>query len=698
MKTVTQRKLAFRLVGAVLLAFAASMAFTWTLHEHMTRREMQRLFDNKFNDIAVHIRERVNARMLRQAMALRDKYYEMREEEWWNDPDESSRRLRALANDLGVDEICIANADGLLTHSAIREEVGALNFRTTTDDQAKEFAALLVDKAEVTQSPRRNTLRNEEVKYVGVWLPDGGFVQVGGGEKAVRELARTAVTGLTHGWHISGDGGGIYITTGNGTIISHPEPGQEGGQWRNPGDDTYCVKRMIEGFPVYIVMPKRTAVVERRVLVATSAFLNGMALILASILVGIVIARYVRRQMAARRQQEMAMAAQIQESSIPRVFPPFADERRMDIFASMQTARDVGGDFYDFFFVSSTRFTFLVADVSGKGIPAALYMMRAMTTIKGIAQTGIPLAKVAERANDALSRDNDANMFVTVWIGELDLETGVVTYVNAGHNPPLAIASGAKPSYLRGLSGLMFGAMPGMKYKSHELRLRPGDMLYLYTDGMTEQPDDKGVLFGEERLADSIDRLLAAGTPVLGTGASPLLSALVAVVTAHAAGVEQADDCTQMVVRWNGNGCASASRTFPPTQEGIAQASAFLDEAIGEFGAKAAGRAPNLAALSPALHIILDEIASNVVKHSGATGFELAIERTDDPPGVKLVFSDDGSPYDPLAHADPDTKLSAAERPIGGLGILMVKKMSDSISYERIRNRNFLTVLKKSAQ
>ena len=692
MKNVSQRKLAGRLVGAVLLAFAASMAFTWMLHERMTRRAMQSLFDNKFNDVAVDIRERVDERMLRQAMALRDKYYEMREEDWWNDPDESCRRLRALARELGVDEICIVNAEGLLTHSARREEVGALNFRTTDDEQAREFAALLVDKSEVTQPPRRNALRGEQVKYVGVWLPDGGFVQVGGGEKAVRELARTAVTGLTHGWHISGDGGGIYITTGNGTIISHPEAGREGGQWRDPGDDTYCVKRVIEGFPVYIVMPKHTAVVERRVLVATSAFLNGMALILASILVGIVIARYVRKQIAARRQQEMAMAAGIQESSIPRVFPPFAEERRMDIFATMQTARDVGGDFYDFFFVSPTRFTFLVADVSGKGIPAALYMMRAMTTIKGIAQTGVLLAEVAEKANNALSRDNDANMFVTVWIGELDLETGVVTYVNAGHNPPIAISSGAKSSYVRGLSGLMFGALPGMKYKSHELRLRPGDVLYLYTDGITEQPDDKGVLFGEERLAESIDGLLAAGTPALGTGASPLLSALLAVVTAHAAGVEQADDCTQLVVRWNGDG--RAARTFPPTQEGIAQASAFLDETIDEIGATAVDRAPRLAALGPTLHIVLDEIASNIVKHSGATGFSVEVAFPSDPAGVQLVFSDDGAPYDPLAHADPDTALSAEERPIGGLGILMVKKMSDSVTYERVRDRNVLTVFK----
>ncbi len=556
MKTEAQRKLAGRLVGAVLIAFAASMALTWMLHERMTRHEMYRLFDKVFDDVAVDIRELVDERMLRQAMALRDKYYEMREEPWWNDPDESSRRLRALARELGVDEICVADATGLLTHSARREEVGSLNF-CTANGQAREFAKLLDEESEITQPLLPNSLRGEMVKYVGVWLPDGGFVQVGGRENSVRSLARTAVTGLTHGWHVSGDDGGIYITTGNGTIISHPVAGREGGQWREPGDDSYCVKRMIEGFPVYIVIPKRTAVVERRVLVATSAFLNGMALVLASILVGVVIARYVKGQLAQQRKREMAMASSIQESAIPRTFPPFPDERRMDLFADMKTARDVGGDFYDFYFSGPGKVTFLIADVSGKGVPAALFMMRAKASIKGIAQTGRPLAEVVTEANEALSRDNDASMFVTAWIGELDLATGVVTYVNAGHNPPLAITEPGGGSdggvrYLRTKPGLLLGMMPGVKYKSETLALSPGDAIYLYTDGITEQPDAKGELFGEDRLESAISGMLENGTPLFDDARSVLPGAVLACVRAHGLGVEQADDCTQLVICYHG--------------------------------------------------------------------------------------------------------------------------------------------------
>ena len=684
MKTTANRKLVWRLVGAVALAFAASLVLTWILHEKMSKREMYHLFDNVFADVAVDIRERVDGKMLRQAMAVRDQVYEMRQEPWWNDPDESSRRLRELADELRVDEICIADAKGMLTHSARREEVGALDF-CKAEGQAREFARLLTDKYEVTQPLLPNSLRGEMVKYVGVWMPEGGFVQVGGRETTVRNLARTAVTGLTHGWHVSGDDGGIYITTGNGTIISHPLAGHEGGQWQDPGEDTYCEKRVIEGFPVYISIPRRTAIVERRVLVTISAFLNGMALVMAAILVGIVIAGYVRSQLAAQRRKEMSMAAEIQESAIPRTFPPFPGERRFDIFADMNTAKDVGGDFYDFYFTTAGKVMFLVADVSGKGVPAALFMMRAKASIKGIAQTGKPLAEVVTEANEALSRDNGANMFVTAWIGEIDLETGTVTYVNAGHNPPIAIAgkpgeAGRRAQYLHSKPGLVLGVMPGIKYRSDKLQLQPGDALYLYTDGITEQPDANNALFGEARLLSDVEGVLASGAELFAGGKSTLLGAVLACVRAHGLGVEQADDCTQMVIRYNGE---RRLRTFEPTQAGIAAASDWLD---GELDAPA----PDMAAL----HVILDEICSNIVKHSGASMFEVAIEPLADRPGVKLTFADDGTAYDPLSHLDPDTTLSAAERPIGGLGIMMVKKMADAVVYAREQGRNRFCVSK----
>ena len=178
-----QRRLAWNLVGAVATAFVASLILTWLLHARMTKRAMLALVDDLFSDVEVHIRERVDSMMLRRALMARDRIYEMREQPWWSDPDESSRQLRELAEELGLDEVSVANEKGLLTHSARREEVGVLDF-TKAEGQAREFAALLDEKFEFAQGIQPNTMRGEIVKYVGVWLPDGGFVQVGGEDKS----------------------------------------------------------------------------------------------------------------------------------------------------------------------------------------------------------------------------------------------------------------------------------------------------------------------------------------------------------------------------------------------------------------------------------------------------------------------------------------------------------------------------------
>ncbi len=539
----SSKKLVLRLVGAVAVAFCASMALTWALHDRITSHEAHRLIQNAFRDVEKMIRERVDRRMVRQAMVARDHLREMRLQPWWNDPDESSRRLRALADELSVDEICVVDANGMLTHSARREEVMALNFMTC-GGQAGEFTTLLDSKTEFTQPLMPNSLRGEMVKYVGVWIPEGGFLQVGGQAECVRRLSRTAVTGLSHDWHLSGDAGFIAITTGIGTIISHPDMSQEGSQWRDPGDESYWERRDIEGFPVYAVIPKRMAIVERRLLVGTSAFLNGMALVLAAFLVGIVIAGYVRSQLRRQRAKELQMASDIQESAIPRVFPPFPDVREVDIWGDMKTAKEVGGDFYDFYFTGPRKIVFLVADVSGKGVPAALFMMRAKTAIKSAAQTGKDLAEVVNDANEQLCDGNGACMFVTAFLCEIDLDTGVVKCVNAGHNPPI-VRRGGKFEYLRVRAGMVLGAMSGIKYSAVELKLEPGDEIYLYTDGVTEQPDRNNKMFGEDGLLAMIEKY----------GDGPLESlpkAVVDAVMAHADGVEQADDCTQIVVRYNG--------------------------------------------------------------------------------------------------------------------------------------------------
>ena len=538
-------RLVSRLTGAVAAAFLASLALTWVLHDRMTSHDAHKLIDVAFNDVEGAIREKVDRRLVRQAMLFRDRLPELQKDPGWRDKKKSVVLLQHLAEELKVDELCVVDHKGLLTHSANEEDIG-FDFMKV-EGQAAGFRPLLDRETEITQPLLPNTRAGEMIKYVGVWLPEGGFVQVGCREHSLRYLARSALTGLTHNRHVSGEDGYIVITTASGTIISHPDENRESGQWQEPSDDCYWQRRVVEGFSVYVVIPKRTAIVERRVLVGMSSLMNGMTLVLAAILVGLVIASYVRTQVRAQRAKEMKMAADIQESAIPRVFPPFPGEKRVDIYANMDTAKEVGGDFYDFYFSGRSKITFLIADVSDKGVPAALFMMRAKTIIKSIAQTGKPVAEVVTEANNALCEGNGANMFVTAWIGEIDLESGRISYVNAGHNPPIIIRTDEDDDYLRTRPGLVLGAMSGVKYRSQEVTLAPGEAIYLYTDGLTEQTNDQGEMFGEERLLSFIS------FGHFQSETQKILSKVSSRISAFAANTEQADDRTQLVICYRGN-------------------------------------------------------------------------------------------------------------------------------------------------
>jgi sigma-B regulation protein RsbU (phosphoserine phosphatase) len=171
----------------------------------------------------------------------------------------------------------------------------------------------------------------------------------------------------------------------------------------------------------------------------------------------------------------------------------------------MTPAKEVGGDFYDFYFVGDNTLAFLIADVSGKGIPAAMFMMTAKTLIKNLAETSISVEEVFTRANDELCKMNDAGMFVTAWMGEIDLTTGVMSFVNAGHNPALVKRGNGDFEYLKVKPGLVLAAMEGIKYHKNEIQLEPGDKVFLYTDGVTEATDANVELFGDDRLLAKIN-------------------------------------------------------------------------------------------------------------------------------------------------------------------------------------------------
>jgi sigma-B regulation protein RsbU (phosphoserine phosphatase) len=244
-------------------------------------------------------------------------------------------------------------------------------------------------------------------------------------------------------------------------------------------------------------------------------------------------------------RHELGIAADIQQSILPRSFPAFPERRDFDLYASMIPAREVGGDFYDFFLVDPDRLGLLIADVSGKGIPAALFMAVSRTLLKAHALEGLPPGECLERVNKRLCLDNGSEMFVTVFYAVLDTRTGAVEYGNAGHNPPYVLRRGGAVEPLERTGDMVLGAIEAAPYHAKSARLEPGDTLLLYTDGVTEAMDVADALFGDERLSAYLGG-------ANGVEARTLIDGLVEAVRAFAGDTPQSDDLTALAVRYLG--------------------------------------------------------------------------------------------------------------------------------------------------
>ena len=261
---------------------------------------------------------------------------------------------------------------------------------------------------------------------------------------------------------------------------------------------------------------------------------------------------YIRSFMAITAEKErigaeLNVATQIQADMLPRIFPAFPEHREFDIYATMEPAKEVGGDFYDFFLVDEDHLALVIADVSGKGVPAALFMVIAKTIIKNHAQNREGPAQTFTHANEQLCEGNDAGLFVTTWMGVLEISTGKFRYVNAGHNPPLLKRAGGEYEWLRSRPGFVLAGMEGIRYKENELVLAPGDQLYLYTDGVTEATNRDNELFGEERL-------LAALNEEPGLSVYELLPKIKKRIDDFAGDAEQFDDITMLGLTYRGKG------------------------------------------------------------------------------------------------------------------------------------------------
>ena len=383
---------------------------------------------------------------------------------------------------------------------------------------------------------------------------------------------------------------------------------------------------------------------------------------------------------------ELALATRIQADMLPNIFPAFPERPDFDIYASMDPAKEVGGDFYDFFLIDEKHLGIVMADVSGKGVPAALFMMISKILVQNFAMTGRSPAQVLQAVNNQICANNREEMFVTVWFGVLDTETGIITAANAGHEYPVLMQQGGQFELLKDKHGLVIGAMDGVRYKEYELTLNRGAKLFLYTDGVPEATNAQNELFGTERMLAALNE---------DPDASPegILRNVRKAVDGFVMEAEQFDDLTMLCLEFKGDTSMTGickEWSAPAEVEKLPELLSFLEQQLEEAGC------PMKTQMQ--ISVAAEEIFVNIANYAYTPGKGIATVRltiSQDPAVATITFIDRGTPFDPLKKEDPDVTLSAEERAIGGLGIYMTKKTMDEVRYEYKDGQNRLTLVKK---
>jgi PAS domain S-box-containing protein len=385
-----------------------------------------------------------------------------------------------------------------------------------------------------------------------------------------------------------------------------------------------------------------------------------------------------------RMEDELNIGREIQMSMIPLVFPPYPDHGEFSVFAALEPAREVGGDFYDFYFIDEERFCFCIGDVSGKGVPAALFMAMAKTLIKSRAADDRSTASILTHVNDELSVDNNKCMFVTIFSGILNIRTGELLYTNAGHNPPYLKRKDGTLQRLDQRHGPVIGAVEGMVYAERRDTMEPGDLLLLYTDGVTEAMDVGDRLFSENRL----EQLLASMDT---DDADKVVDNTVVAVKAFEGEAEQADDITVLALAFHGSPedalMAERRITIKNHLPEIAAVNEKFETFAEEFGV------PRPIAMK--FNLIFDDVLNNVISYAYHDDDEHDIEVRMELAGERLIvtITDDGVPFNPLSVAAPRTDLALEDREAGGLGIHLVRNLVDNVSYQRRIDKNVLTLM-----
>lgn len=387
----------------------------------------------------------------------------------------------------------------------------------------------------------------------------------------------------------------------------------------------------------------------------------------------------------ARMEDELLVGRDIQMSMVPQIFPPFPDRDEFDLHAKLHPAREVGGDFYDYFFIDDNRLCLCIGDVSGKGVPAALFMAVSRTLIKARASEDTSTASIITRVNAELNRDNKKFMFVTIFIAILDIPTGKLTYTNAGHNPSIIRRSDNEFELLDSLHGPVVAASPEWTYKEDSTILDKGDLLFIYTDGLSEARNVDKEFFTQKRLENLI-RNVDAGS------AENVVEKVFSEVKQFEGAAEQFDDITLMAI------ISEIDTTTPQSDEfsisitnqltEISKVKAMFNNFIEKHDISTGVRRP--------FNLVIDDLLNNIISYAYEDNDEHHIDITcrRSLNRLALIIVDDGMPFNPFVGESPDLSGSLGHRPIGGLGIHLVKNLMDRASYQRRVNRNEVTLIK----
>ena len=717
----------FWLFICIVIAYFVTSGFTYVLQTGMSGKETESVININLEDVHKDITDTSDENLLKITRTVRSEYLS------------DDTPLYILCERYNVKGINIVDQNGIITDSTLKEFIG---YDMASGEQSAEFLVLLDGEEEFVQKYQPLSI-DESIsrKYAGVRLPDGGFIQVGYDAEQFRKDIDERVIEVTKNRHI-GNNGFVAICDENLNIVI--DRSDYSGKNLNTigvsidtdvtsentvfeaeiyGKPYFLAYTFAEGYYIIGAIPKSEAMFMRNVSIYVSIFMEILIFAALFTLIYFLIKkviidnlrkingtlaeitdgnlnvtvdvrtneefaslsddinqtvstlkRYIA-EAAARIDKELEFAKEIQYSALPSVFPPYPNRKDFEIYAQMIAAKEVGGDFYDFYMLGDSTLAFMIADVSGKGIPAAMFMMQAKTIIKDLAESGLELPEVFATANKKLCENNDAGMFVTAWMGILDLKTGLLKFVNAGHNPPLVRQADGEFVYLKARSGMVLAGMDGIKYRQNELQLTPGDQIFLYTDGVTEATDKNNQLYGEERLLETVNRNIVMDT-------RKLCEAVKSDVDQFVGEAPQFDDITMLSVEIQyirGENSITV----------IADGKSMIP--VSEFAKSLTEKLAVVPKVANKVSIAVDEIYSNIINYSGAELATISYEIKDG--RLYITLTDDGIPYNPLEAEEPDITLSAEERKIGGLGIFMVKKMTESMEYTYEDEKNILKLI-----